>query len=286
MDAGDQIIRLCNDSSILLSGGREGKYVGWVVEQTLPQQYTYPDIPCFTQDDAIQSCQRFLDMPICRGIKFRDIWERRETCAMVPLEEGILPDWHYGRIVCIGDSVNKVHPSVRLTPVVHVNISQMMPNFGQGANTAIEHAAALANALHRLSLQSVQAQATPSTQEISNTLDTVRKKLFPHIYKINTTSWLTPRLQTQPNWALDFAGRYLLPHLLPHMVYFLALLFADSVVLDFLPLPAPVKSGSKQAAWTVSDRARNWRYWRLRLVGPIIVVFGVSFWLGLGLWTY
>lgn len=37
-----------------------------------------------------------------------DIWDQRESLAMVALEEGLLPTWHRGRIVCIGDSVNKV----------------------------------------------------------------------------------------------------------------------------------------------------------------------------------
>jgi 2-polyprenyl-6-methoxyphenol hydroxylase-like FAD-dependent oxidoreductase len=121
-------------------------------------------------------------------------------------------------------------PVVYLAPVNTVNI-QMAPNFGQGANTAIEHAAALANTLHRL----LDSREEPSTQELSDALDNVRRRLFPHINTINWASWVVVRLQGYRGRLLSLAGRYVVPRVGEYMISILAWLLAGSVALEYMP---------------------------------------------------
>lgn len=229
--AGDQVTSLHDDSTILLFAGKGG-FTSWVVVQKLDRKYTYPNTPRFSQDDAVHACRRLLGLRVYRDVVFGDVWDRRESLAMVALEEGLLPTWHHGRIVCIGDSVNKVILQHSLSGSVNVSGMQMTPNFGQGANTAIEHAAALANALHRL----LDSREEPSTQELDDALDSMHRRLFPHINTVNWTSWVVVRLQGYRGRLLSLAGRYVVPHIGEYMISILAWLLAGSVALDYMPV--------------------------------------------------
>ncbi|RMJ21346.1 FAD binding domain-containing protein [Aspergillus sp. HF37] len=231
--AGDQVNRLHDYSTILLFAGKGG-ITSWVIVQKLDRKYTYPNIPRFSQDDAVHACQPLRGLRVYRNVMFGDVWDRRESLAMVALEEGLLPTWHHGRIVCIGDSVNKVIDSLKSQSfwlLLIPSICQMTPNFGQGANTAIEHAAVLANALHRL----LESREEPSTQELGDALDSVHRRLFPHINTVNWTAWVVVRLQSYRGLLFSLAGRYVVPRLGGYMISFLAWLLAGSVVLEYLP---------------------------------------------------
>lgn len=113
--SGEQTIRISDNLTVLVFGGKKGS-VGWGVVQKLDQKYTYPHIPRFTQEDAIATAKSHLKLPICKGTKFGDIWERRVAFSMTALEEGILQTWYHGRIVCIGDSINKVNQCSSFLP--------------------------------------------------------------------------------------------------------------------------------------------------------------------------
>lgn len=106
---GEQIIRLLDNRTIFVFGGKNA-LVGWIVIQKLDRKYFYPDRPRFTRDDAIETCKSFSDCEIWRNVKFHDVFVRQDSFAMVTLEEAILQEWHYRRVVCIADSVNKVYP--------------------------------------------------------------------------------------------------------------------------------------------------------------------------------
>lgn len=108
IERGEQIFRFIDGSVIFLFGGKDGS-VGWLLVQKLDKKYVWPDRPRFTQDDAARFCEALLDVPIWRDTKFSDLWNRREQFAIISLEEGIVQQWNYGRIICIGDSVNKVY---------------------------------------------------------------------------------------------------------------------------------------------------------------------------------
>lgn len=91
--------------------------------EKLPKVYHMPNIPQYTKEDAEAFANTHFDRPITREVKFGHIWENRKSFALVPLEEGQLKIWTWGRIACVGDCVHK-----------------MTPNMGAGGNTAIEYA--------------------------------------------------------------------------------------------------------------------------------------------------
>lgn len=107
IEPGDMVVRICDDMAIFVFGGK-ATLIGWLVVQKLNRWYKYPKMPRFSQKDAINACTPLLDLIVRRDVKFGDVWAHRESFAMVALEEGFIPNWHNGRIACIGDSVNKV----------------------------------------------------------------------------------------------------------------------------------------------------------------------------------
>ncbi|EYE93395.1 FAD-dependent oxidoreductase [Aspergillus ruber CBS 135680] len=229
IERGEQIFRFIDGSVIFLFGGKDGS-VGWLLVQKLDKKYVWPDRPRFTQDDAVRFCEALQDVPIWRDIKFCDLWNRREQFDIISLEEGIVQQWNYGRIICIGDSVNK-----------------MTPNLAQGANTAMEQAAGLANALYKIAKKGQQTKK-PSESEVSNALGEVAKKHFAHINTINQGSYFLTRMHSRQGWANTFYGRYIYPRTAWGVVPYLAWLFSDSVAIDYLPLPAkPIGKGTGHA---------------------------------------
>jgi len=93
----------------------------WFLVEKLPKAYRVPDIPHYTKEDADAFSTCSIDRPITTTVKYGDIWMNRKSYTLVPLEEGQLKRWTWGRIVCVGDCVHK-----------------MTPNMGAGGNTAIE----------------------------------------------------------------------------------------------------------------------------------------------------
>ena len=113
----DNIVRYNNRFCILIFPGIGGK-IFWLVISKLDKTYVYPNIPRFTREDAVARCESILDLPIWRDVKFRDIWARRKMFTMNPLEEFLVRTWHYGRMICIGDSISKVSSILRMLSLV------------------------------------------------------------------------------------------------------------------------------------------------------------------------
>jgi FAD dependent monooxygenase len=103
-------------------GGR----VYWFVVEKLDRKYTYPYVPRFSDPDAVRNCERLGSVWLRNSVHFRDVWRHRETFAMTALEEAVLRPWSDGRIVCIGDSIHKVH-----TPTTPSYISAL--SMGEGS---------------------------------------------------------------------------------------------------------------------------------------------------------
>jgi FAD dependent monooxygenase len=61
-----------------------------------------------TSEDMEQVAKRFADVQLNEHIKFSDLWESRTRAGLLTIEEGVLSQWHAGRMVLVGDSVHKV----------------------------------------------------------------------------------------------------------------------------------------------------------------------------------
>lgn len=65
-------------------------------------------IPRYTQEDESRLVALAQDDLVKPGIRFRDIYERRIRSTMLPIEEGVLKNCFYKRMVLLGDSWHKV----------------------------------------------------------------------------------------------------------------------------------------------------------------------------------
>ncbi|EAW20753.1 putative FAD binding monooxygenase [Aspergillus fischeri NRRL 181] len=172
--------RVDNGTAFILVPGVNGR-LSWFIIVKLDQKYQYGSAPRFSVKDAAAWGERLTDKYIWKDIKFEQVWQNRETVAMTALEENIFQNWSCGRIVCIGDSMHK-----------------MTPNLGQGANCAIEDAAALTNKLHD-ALRVKHPGHKLCDDEIEQVLSEFSNIQVKRISKIYNVSWITARLQTRAN---------------------------------------------------------------------------------------
>lgn len=61
-----------------------------------------------TEQDMEDVATRFSDVALNENIKFKDLWDSRTRVGLLTIEEGVLSQWHAGRIVLVGDSAHKV----------------------------------------------------------------------------------------------------------------------------------------------------------------------------------
>lgn len=97
--------------SFLFAPGKGGT-VYWFYFQKLPERYKAPNIPRFTEQDAIDSAENVLDAFVTDTVTFGQLWRNRKTAIKVPMEETVFKKWHYGRTVIIGDSAHKVNDNI------------------------------------------------------------------------------------------------------------------------------------------------------------------------------
>ena len=61
-----------------------------------------------TEEETERVAEQFFDQAMNEKVKFKDLWEARTRAGLLSLEEGVLSQWHAGRIVLVGDSAHKV----------------------------------------------------------------------------------------------------------------------------------------------------------------------------------
>ncbi|KAF4451537.1 6-hydroxynicotinate 3-monooxygenase [Fusarium austroafricanum] len=99
----------------------------------------------FAQNDAEEAAQPWLDVPVGKGVTFGDLWRNKIAGGSANFDEGVLPWWHWSRMVLVGDAAHKMNPMR-----------------GAGACVGMEDAIALVNGLHRL----LRSEPNPSQREL------------------------------------------------------------------------------------------------------------------------
>ncbi|KAF4989032.1 hypothetical protein FGRMN_9404 [Fusarium graminum] len=100
----------------------------------------------FGQNDAEEAAKPWLDVPVGEDLTFGDLWKKKTAGGSANFDEGVLPWWHWGRMVLVGDAAHKMNP-IR----------------GAGACCGIEDVVALVNALKG----TLREEANPSVFELS-----------------------------------------------------------------------------------------------------------------------
>lgn len=73
-----------------------------------PETKFHHDIPRYTEDESKELAALYANDHIFDGYTFGDIYERRMSSVLVPIEEFVLEKCSYKRAVLIGDSYHKV----------------------------------------------------------------------------------------------------------------------------------------------------------------------------------
>ncbi|KAL4800038.1 FAD/NAD(P)-binding domain-containing protein [Aspergillus venezuelensis] len=203
-DRWEHIVRYNQDFCFLFFPAT-GTDIFFNVIYRLKRKSHYPNIPRFSEAEAIQVCKSVADFPVWNGVKLGDLWAQRTRVVPVPLEEHMYKNWHYRRIVCIGDSVSK-----------------MSPNLGQGANTAMECAAPLERSLNCM-------------------LEDFNQKQFKRLLSVHGDAQFVTRLEALDGWSLRVFARHVMRYLGDLLVANLSRIVAGGSVLNFVPLT--VRSG-------------------------------------------
>lgn len=111
----------------------------------------------------------------------------------------------------------------------------MTPNIGQGANLAIENAAALANVLQEL--LSAKGSKKPSMTELEYALKAFNRRQFPRANLVYKEAANLSRLQAKDGAIVAFVGRYLLPHLKNLAANRASKLIAGAAAINYIDLP-------------------------------------------------
>ncbi|KAL4931768.1 FAD-dependent monooxygenase spyC [Aspergillus undulatus] len=190
LQPGEQVASLNEGRSFLTFPGQDGR-VFWFLLMKLERQYSYSAAPRWSPIDIEKTAKRFANDKIWNGIQFGDLWQRRQVVGITNLEENVFRTWHHGRIVCIGDSMHK-----------------MAPNTGQGANCAVEDAAALASTIY----DTIQRDGNPSSAEMKSLLHSFNKIRLARVQEIYKSARLVVRLHARESFLLRLIGRYYLPY--------------------------------------------------------------------------
>ncbi|KAF1808473.1 FAD/NAD(P)-binding domain-containing protein [Eremomyces bilateralis CBS 781.70] len=167
----------------------------WLFFEKLGKSFNCQNCHRYSESDAVAVGEKYLSHPINGTVMWRDIWENRIQYHLGPIEEGVLNQWHFGRIVLAGDSAHK-----------------MTPNLGYGGNQGIESVVVLANGLNRLIKRCETVGRRPSTEELSAVFDEYKEIRYPRAKKHHdltgyitrfdaydgfmypTLQWLMPRI--------------------------------------------------------------------------------------------
>ncbi|KAK4184073.1 hypothetical protein QBC35DRAFT_68914 [Podospora australis] len=146
------------------ASGDKGSKVFYFVEAALPERVRGDKIPRYEPEDLETFINKNADMvlrPGPNGLTMGDLFANSKNIKLVPIEQGKFNLWHYGRIVCAGDSVHKSTPSL-----------------GSGGNGAIESVAMLTNGFKRLHDEcvSVGRGPHPSQAELNRLFEAYRKE--------------------------------------------------------------------------------------------------------------
>jgi len=104
---GDLNLVYGKDVSFLVIAGKNQR-IFWFVFKKMDQKYHVPNIPRFSKEDAERQANDQLHRKITDNVLFKDIWNKRVSCTLVPLEEALFKTWAFGRFACLGESVHKV----------------------------------------------------------------------------------------------------------------------------------------------------------------------------------
>lgn len=225
-DEGDLDYTYDKDHSFLAITGKNRRLY-WFYFEKLPQVATWntKNFPRYSQADAERHAEKNSWRPCHESRTLGDVWDKRITYTLVPMEEALFDHWSWGRIATIGDCAHK-----------------MTANHGQAGNNAIESATALANELKRLHDADDTSQAS-----ITAAFGRWQKKRKARVEATVKEAAMICRLQALSTFKDYFTVFWMLPLAADLLLNLSTDAMIGAEVLEYLPLHDRAFSGS--CAW-------------------------------------
>ncbi len=176
----------------------------------------------YTQKDVDAVAEEFAEFPLTRTVKVKDVWPRMLGAGLTNLDEGIVKNWSFGRIVLVGDACHK-----------------MTTHLGLGFNHGIQDIVVLCNSL-RKAVRAAPGSQGPSAKvltEIFENYHAVRMSSVCSLEGDVAKSGLETRMHAWHNPCYYLLSRYLsVPHTIEvlFMKYVMAPEFRKGQVLDYV----------------------------------------------------
>ncbi|EKG12549.1 Monooxygenase FAD-binding protein [Macrophomina phaseolina MS6] len=157
--------------------------------------YGFP-VPRFTKEDEQRIVEKEGDLPATEQVRLKDLFANVEFSTTTALPHHVYPQFFFERIFLVGDSVHKFNPLS-----------------GQGGNSAIETAAALADRLAKLAKEAEHGNK-PSSAQIRAAFAEVQKSRQPRAQALVDASITAQRISAWDTPALKFVDTFVAPLLL------------------------------------------------------------------------
>ncbi|GAD93915.1 hypothetical protein ANI_1_936034 [Paecilomyces variotii No. 5] len=182
----------------------------------------------YTHQDIEHVAQEFAEYPLTRSVKVKDVWPRMLGAGLTNLDEGIVNNWSFGRIVLVGDACHK-----------------MTTHLGLGFNHGIQDVVLLCNSLQK----AIRADRSgnPDANTLSGVFEryaAVRKSPVCSLKGDVLKSGLETRMHAWHNIWYYILSRYLtVPRVVEDlfMRYVMVPEFRKGQVLDYVPKEEPMK---------------------------------------------
>jgi hypothetical protein len=221
-------------STIAIVGKNDRTY--YFVFEKMDQVYKPPHIPRYTEADRDRFAERHGDMHITEKVLLRDIHKHSVSSTLVGIETATYKIWTWGRIACLGDSAHKMTPnagpSLSCFAKFRANADAIS---GNGGNSAIESAAALANSIKKLSDKSNGQH--PSEQQVIECLQNYQKSREVRAAAAIEASNLLTHVQALATWAHSLFAHYALPILGDFFEGLQSDMSIGATLIDYLPPP-------------------------------------------------
>ncbi|KAK2736194.1 hypothetical protein FQN57_000868 [Myotisia sp. PD_48] len=236
MSIGEQVTMIDDGICLLTFPGKLDR-VYWFMMEKLDQKYSYGSAPRYSLENTVNRCDQLADRKAWKNDRFEEVWRKRVAFSKTALEENLFVRWHFGRIVCIGDSMHK-----------------LAPNTGQGANCAIEDAASLLNLLNDY----LASDTKPSDPALDARLQRFAEVRVRRMHKICQGARLVVRIHARDGLLMKLFGRYYMPYAKNLAVNRASEAIAGAEFLNFLPLP--IRSGPGWISYRSHPRSINLQF--------------------------
>ncbi|KAL1304847.1 hypothetical protein AAFC00_003772 [Neodothiora populina] len=250
-------VNCMKDSDAMVIGSKTNGFYVFLMEK-MDKVYKAPNIPTFTDQDAIDFGNKYADLKVLPDLPFGKMWEGRRSQKLVALEEADFKTWTYGRIACLGDSIHK-----------------MTPDAGQGGNAAVESAAAIANELKKLVDNTT---GRPEKKEVEAALMRYRKSREKRISAILKACNELTRVHALSNWSNYIFVHHLAHRLGDELMDFQAQMIIGAAKIDYLPAPKRSLEVNMPFNPKMGEGYKESKLWRAFLALPFVALWYFAKW--------